>query len=34
LHAEGEATPDGKVIVHYDLKGRIAAVEITEVATL
>lgn len=31
---EGEATADGKVIVHYDPKGRIAAVEITDIATL
>lgn len=30
---EGEATEDGKVIVHYDLKGRIAAVEITSLTT-
>ena len=30
-HTEGEATADGKVIVHYDLKGRIAAVEITDI---
>ncbi|MFB3889485.1 MAG: hypothetical protein ACE14S_08330 [Candidatus Bathyarchaeia archaeon] len=27
---EGEATADGKVVVHYDLKGKIAAVEITD----
>lgn len=31
---EGEATPDGKVIVHYDKKGRIAAVEITDITAL
>jgi uncharacterized protein YuzE len=28
--AEGEATADGKVIVHNDTKGKIAAVEITD----
>jgi uncharacterized protein YuzE len=31
---EGEATPDGKVIVHYDKQGRIAAVEITDITAL
>lgn len=31
---EGEATADGKVIVHYDKKGRIAAVEITDITAL
>jgi len=31
---EGEATADGKVIVHCDKKGRIAAVEITDIAAL
>jgi uncharacterized protein YuzE len=31
---EGEATADGKVIVHYDQKGKIAAVEITSLTTL
>lgn len=31
---EGEATPDGKVIVHYDKKGRIATVEITDITAL
>jgi uncharacterized protein YuzE len=31
---EGEATPDGKVIVHYDKKGKIAAVEITDITAL
>jgi uncharacterized protein YuzE len=29
-HTEGEATEDGKVIVRYDKKGKIAAVESTE----
>ena len=28
---EGEATPDGKVVVHYDKKGKIAAVEIADI---
>lgn len=27
---ESEATPDGKAIVHYDRKGSIAAVEVTD----
>jgi len=31
---EGDATADGKVIVHYDKKGRIAAVEITDITAL
>jgi len=31
---EGEATADGKVIVHYDKKGSIAAVEITDITAL
>lgn len=31
---EGETTPDGKVIVHYDKKGRIAAVEVTDITAL
>jgi uncharacterized protein YuzE len=31
---EGEATPDGKVIVHYDKQGRIAAVEIADITAL
>jgi hypothetical protein len=33
-HSEGEPTEDGRVIVHYDERGRIAAVEITDIATL
>ena len=33
-HMEGEPTPDGKVIVHYDEKGKIAAVEIANLANL
>jgi uncharacterized protein YuzE len=31
---EGEATADGKVIVHYDEKGKVAAVEIVDIAAL
>jgi len=31
---EGEATPDGKVIAHYDKKGKIAAIEITDMTAL
>jgi uncharacterized protein YuzE len=33
-HTEGEATAHGKVILHYDRKGKIAAIEIAGVATL
>lgn len=28
---EGESTADGKVIVHFDKKGRTAAVEVTDI---
>ncbi len=31
---EGEATADGKVIIHYDTKDKIAAIEITDITTL
>jgi uncharacterized protein YuzE len=31
---EGEPTADGKVIVHFDEKGKIAAVEITSLTNL
>jgi uncharacterized protein YuzE len=31
---EGEPTSDGKTIIHYDKKGKIAAVEITDITTL
>ena len=31
---EGEATADGKVIVHYDKQGRVAAVEVTDITAL
>ncbi len=33
-HTEGDAMADGKVIVHYDEKGKIAAVEITDITAL
>jgi uncharacterized protein YuzE len=31
---EGEPTPDGKIIVHYDTKGKIQAVEILDITTI
>ncbi len=31
---EGEPTSDGKAIVHYDKKGKIAAIEITDITKL
>ena len=31
---EGEPTSDGKAVVHYDKKGKIAAVEISDLADL
>lgn len=31
---EGEATADGRVIVHYDKKGKIAAIEVTDITAL
>ena len=31
---EGEPREDGRVIVHYDGRGRIAAVEMTDITTL
>ena len=31
---EGEPTSDGKTIVHYDKKGKIAAVEIMDITTV
>ena len=31
---EGEPTSDGKTIIHYDKKGKIAAIEITDITTL
>ncbi len=33
-HSEGEPTEDGIVIVHYDKKGKVVAVEITNITTL
>lgn len=33
-HTEGEATADGKAIIHHDNKGKIAALEITNLTTL
>lgn len=33
-HTEGEATSDGEVIIHYDVKGKVVAVEIAGVAAL
>ncbi len=31
---EGEPTSDGKTIIHYDKKGKIAAIEITDITKL
>jgi uncharacterized protein YuzE len=33
-YTEGEPTEDGRVIVHYDKKGKVAAIEITKITTL
>ena len=33
-HSEGEPTEDGRVIVHYDKRGNVVAVEITDITTL
>jgi hypothetical protein len=33
-HMEGEPTEDGRVILHYDEKEEIAAVEIIDITTL
>ena len=34
-HTEGEPTPDGKVILHYDHKNnKVAAIEIMNITTL
>jgi uncharacterized protein YuzE len=33
-YTEGEPTEDGRVIVHYDKRGRVVAVEITNITTL
>jgi len=31
---EGEPTGDGRVIVYYDKRGKVVAVEITDITTL
>lgn len=33
-HTEGDATKDGRVVVHYDEKGKVAAIEVTDLTTL
>jgi hypothetical protein len=33
-HMEGEPTDDGRVIVYYDKRGHVVAVEITDITTL
>ena len=33
-HVKGEPTGDGRVIVYYDKRGRVVAVEITNITTL
>jgi len=33
-HSEGEPTDDGRVIVHYDKRGNVVAVEITDMTVL
>ena len=33
-HVEGEPTEDGRVIVCYDKRGKVVAVEITDITTL
>jgi uncharacterized protein YuzE len=33
-HTEGEPTEDGKVIVHYDERGSVAAIEIIDITSL
>jgi len=33
-HADGEPTVDGRVIVYYDKRGNVVAVEITDITTL
>ena len=33
-HTEGEPTEDGRVIVHYDKRGNVVAVEITDITSL
>jgi len=33
-HMEGEPTEDGRVIVHYDEREEVAAIEITDITAL
>ena len=33
-HVEGEPTGDGRVMVYYDRRGKVVAVEITDITTL
>jgi len=33
-HTEGESTEDGKVILHYDEKENIVAIEILDITTI
>jgi uncharacterized protein YuzE len=33
-HVDGEPTGDGRVIVYYDKRGKVVAVEITDITTL
>jgi len=33
-HADGEPTGDGRVIVYCDKRGKVVAVEITDITTL
>jgi hypothetical protein len=33
-HTEGDASEDGKVIVHHDERGKVAPVEITDLTAL
>ena len=33
-HTDGEPTEDGRVIVYYDKRGKVVAVEITDITTL
>jgi len=33
-HTEGDAAPDGNLIIYYDKKGKITAIEITDITAL
>jgi len=33
-HADGKPTEDGRVMVYYDKRGNVVAVEITDITTL